>query len=207
MKHRITLRDRFGYAVWMIIANLAGAAAMLLLVYFVSKSNDADLVRQYYVPFSILLALVAMATTALITGIYFHRNVPDLLSPEGDAGCKDILNSFCRLVLPGELLRLILCSLPTTPGMMFGYRFLDGFFALAPNYLWDMFYVIPHNRMDSMRDSGYSATDNLVFLAFYLVCLAVILAVYFFTFRAIWKSAEAVRKNEVKLRMDPDQMK
>ena len=180
---------------------------MLLLLYFVSKSNDADLVRQYYVPFSILFALIAIAAAALITGIYFHRKMPDLCSPERDAGCKDILNSFCRLVLPGELLRLILCSLPTTPGMMFGYRFLDGFFALAPNYLWDMFYVIPHNRMDSMRDSGYSATDNLVFLAFYLAYLAVILGVYFFTFRTVWKTAEVTRKNEVKLRMDPDQMK
>lgn len=207
MKHRITLRDSLGYSVWMVIANLAGAAAMLLLLYFVSKSNDVDLVREYYVPFSLLDASIAVATAALITGIYFHRKTPDLLLPEREAGNKDILNSFCRLVLPGELLRLILCSLPTTPGMMFGYRLFDGFFALAPNYLWDMFYVIPNNRMESMRDAGYSAADNLVFLAFYLAYLAVILAVYFFTFRTVWKTAETARKNEVKLRMDPDQMK
>lgn len=207
MKKRITASDSLGYAVSMVVANIAGAAVMLLLLYFLSKSNDTDLVNQYFVPFSLLVASIAVATSALITGIYFHRKLPDIIPTEGNTGSKNILTSYLRLVLPGEILRFILCSIPTKPGMMFGYRFLDGFFALVPNYLWDMFYVIPHNRLDSMRDYGYTGADNLVFLAIYIAYLAVILTVYFFLFKHIWKTAETTKKNEVKLCMDPDQMK
>lgn len=207
MKKSITAHTCLGYTLFSAAANLAGAIAMLILLYFVSKSNDADLIRQHYVIFSLLDAAVAMAVTALLTGLYFHRKMPDVLSHEGDASPAYILKCFCRWVLPGEIVRLILCSLPTKPGMMFGYRFLDGFFALVPNYLWDMFYVIPNNRLDSMRELGYSATDNLVFLAIYTVYLAVLLIVYFFLFKTIWRAAETARRNEVKLHMNPDQMK
>ena len=207
MKKKINTRDGFGYILFMTLANLAGAAAMLVFMYFVSKSNDTDLVNQYFVPFSLLVASIAVATSALITGIYFHRKLPDIIPTEGNTGSKNILTSYLRLVLPGEILRFILCSIPTKPGMMFGYRFFDGFLALAPNYLWDMFYVIPKGRMEHIRKIGYSGTDNLVFLAFYLAYLVVILAVYFFLFKRAWQAEETTRKNEVKLRMDPDQMK
>lgn len=207
MKERITPRTCLGYMAIMTLANLVGAAAMLLVSYFFSKSNDVELIRRHYILSSLLTAAIQMAATALITGIYFHRTMPDLLPPDDDTSRSDILKHFCRLVLPGEMIRTVLCSLPTKPGMMFGYRFFDGFFALAPNYLWDMFYVIPNNRLGDMREFGYSAADTLVFLAFYVVCLAVLLTAYFWIFRAVWKTAEATRKSQVKLRMDPEQMK
>ena len=51
---------------------------------------------------------------------------------------------FLSTVLVKEIIRFVLVSIPTSPGKLFGFRFFDGIFAIAPNFIYDQFYVTTH---------------------------------------------------------------
>ena len=90
---------------------------------------------------------------------------------------------------------------------MFGFRFFDGIFAIAPNFLYDQFYITPYNRRADIWESGYTFADNAVFFGIYFLYFIITVAVLYFVFAYAWKQYEEARKNEVRIRMDPEQMK
>jgi len=90
---------------------------------------------------------------------------------------------------------------------MFGYRFVDGIFAIAPNFLCDQLYLTPNNRMTSIRKYGYTISDHLHFLGIYLPYLMIVLVAAFLLFYWMWRRNERDYAQEVKIRMDPSQIK
>jgi len=67
--------------------------------------------------------------------------------------------------------------------------------------------MAPNHRLESIRESGYTLADNAIFFVVYLLYFIITIAVMYFVFSDVWKKYEESRKNDVRIRMDPEQMK
>lgn len=209
MKNRITVRDKIVYFCTMLGANLLGSVAIILIMSILSKSNDRNIIVQNYRLFALIFAIIGIGVACLVTFLYFRSKLPDIFVSdiENADSIKVIFKNFCLWVLPGEIIRFILATLPTKPGSMFGYRFFDGFFAMPANLVYDWFYLMPQKRLEVIRESGYTFADNALFFLIYLICFTVTVAALFLLFKQLWKENEAAKKKEVKIRMDYDSVK
>lgn len=209
MKNRITVRDKIVYFCTMLGANLLGSVAIILIMSILSKSNDRNIIVQNYRLFAVIFAIIGIGVACLVTFLYFRSKLPDIFVSdiENADSIKVIFKNFCLWVLPGEIIRFILATLPTKPGSMFGYRFFDGFFAMPANLVYDWFYLMPQKRLEVIRESGYTFADNALFFLIYLICFTVTVAALFLLFKQLWKENEAAKKKEVKIRMDYDSVK
>lgn len=209
MKNRITVRDKIVYFCTMLGANLLGSVAIILIMSILSKSNDRNIIVQNYRLFAVIFAIIGIGVACLVTFLYFRSKLPDIFvsDTENADSIKVIFKNFCLWVLPGEIIRFILATLPTKPGSMLGYRFFDGFFAMPANLVYDWFYLMPQKRLEVIRESGYTFADNALFFLIYLICFTVTVAALFLLFKQLWKENEAAKKKEVKIRMDYDSVK
>lgn len=209
MKNLITVRDKIVYFVTMLGANLLASVAIILLLSILSKSNDRNIIIKNYRLFAVIFAIIGIGVACLVTFLHFRSKLPDIFISdiENADSIKVIFKSFCSWVLPGEIIRFILATLPTKPGSMFGYRFFDGFFAMPANLVYDWFYLMPEKRLAVIRESGYTFADNALFFLIYLIYFAITIAVLFLIFKQLWKENEVKKKNEVKIRMDYDSVK
>ena len=209
MKNKITAYNKIGYFITMLGANLLGSIAIILILSILSKSNDRNTIIKNYRLFAVIFALIGIGVTCLVTFLYFRSKLPHIFvsDTENADNIKVIFKNFCSWVLPGEIIRFILATLPTKPGSMFGYRFFDGFFALPANLVYDWFYLMPKKRLAVIRESGYTIADNALFFLIYLIYFAITIAVLFLIFKQLWKENETAKKNEVKIRMDYDSVK
>lgn len=200
-----TVLDSIVYGITMMIANAAGTVAVIFFLMILKTAIGQESASQHYIVFTFLSSLIALAVTWIGNRLYFKYKIPDIC--KGESTPQFLRNCFLFVVLHAEILRFILCCLPTSPGPSFGYRFCDGIFAFAPNFLYDQFYLGPNHRLPDIREFGYTSTDNLVFILFYLIYFVIHFAVLYVLFSRAWEAYDRERKSEVKIRMDPDQMK
>ena len=210
-----TVHDAVQYALVSFAANAAGTAAFTLLMVVVSKIFGAGtLPRTWYnALLSVLLVSgVCSAGMLAVTYLWFRAKIPDVMPKrgEGRADTKTILRYFLFTVLPGEIVRAILVSLPIAPlYIISSYRFFDGVFAFIPNFIFDSFYLTRYQFRygDEIWARGFTLQDNLVFLAVYAVYFALNGLLLWLLYSNVWKKYENERESEIRLRMDPEQMK
>jgi len=204
-----TVLDCFIYGIVMMVSNLAGTLAMLFVMLLLKESVGQEAVSRNYAIFTIVFSTTAIAVAMILTRLYFKYKIPDIMPKQTDKydTLKMIRSNYLFIVLPAEIIRMILSVLPIPPGKTFGYRFIDGFFAIAPNLTYDQFYMAPNHRLESIRESGYTLADNAIFFVVYLLYFIITIAVMYFVFSDVWKKYEESRKNDVRIRMDPEQMK
>lgn len=193
-KRNVTALDTVKYGVVMMLANLGGTIAalgVLSLLRTVTRNRLLVLV---------LFFAVLIAGTPILTWLYFWYKIPDIVPKCGDgvSSRRMIFDTFLRVVLPAEIMRWILVSLPTEPGhiLEFGYRFFEGVFAFLPNFLYDIVYMSPRNRLSAIRESGYIAADHLAFHAVYFVYFLITLAVLYLLFERVWRGYEGECKKK-----------
>lgn len=204
-----TILDCIVYCIAMAAANVAGTVALILMLYLFKITIGQAAASEHYVSITIISSVIAVAVSALLIYLYFRYKIPDItpkITEEYDS-VHTMRSNFWFMVLPAEILRMVLATLPTAPGSFFGYRFMDGFFAIAPNFLYDQFYITPYNRRADIWESGYTFADNAVFFGIYFLYFIITVAVLYFVFAYAWKQYEKARKSEVRIRMDPEQMK
>lgn len=211
-----TISDSCSYGIVMIIANIVGTVGCFLFMMIIRVlGGDRGLlsIKEHgwlvcIVPVFVISA-VAMVVTALVTRFYFSYKIPDILPRNNDDASErqNIWRNFAFMVLPAEIIRMVAALTCTVPGQMFGYRLFNGFFTIVPNFLFDQFYLTPTGRLAQIRETGYTMGENLLFSGIYLVYFVLTIGVLYFVFSRVWKKCANDRNNEVKLRMDPEQMK
>lgn len=204
-----TVLDCIIYFILMAAANVAGALSLILVLYLVKMTAGQAAAARQYVIVTIVSAVAAIVVTALLTYLYFRYKIADIapkITEEYDS-LPTMRSNFRFMVLPAEILRMVLHLLPLAPGRQFLYRFADGFFAFVPNFLFDQFYMSPNSLHERIREYGYTLTDNVVFAGIYILYFLLTITVLYFVFAYAWKQYEEARKNEVRIRMDPEQMK
>ena len=207
----VTILESATYTIVMLLANVAGTLFLFLFNAIVKQLIGDEGMEKFYVFLVALFAVVGMAVSLLLIRFYFRYKIPDIVPKNsGDQDKRKlILKNFLFMVLPGEILRFILASLPTRSGYILGrgYRFFDGIFAFPPNFVYDRIWLMPNNRMQSIDKYGYTFTDNILFIAVYLVYFILNLFLLYLIFSRVWNQYEKERNNEFKIHMDPEQMK
>ena len=204
-----TILDCIVYCIAMAAANVAGTVALILMLYLFKITIGQAAASEHYVSITIISSVIAVAVSALLIYLYFRYKIPDItpkITEEYDS-VHTMRSNFWFMVLPAEILRMVLHLLPLAPGRQFLYRFADGFFAFVPNFLFDQFYMSPNSLHERIREYGYTLTDNAVFAGIYILYFLLTITVLYFVFAFAWKRYEEARKNEVRIRMDPEQMK
>ena len=208
---KVSVNESMVYCVLMFMANAAGTFAVFLFNFLVKKLVGSEKAAWFYGFYVACCAAVGIAASLFLIRFYFRYKIPGIVPKRTDEQDrrKVILSSFLFMTLPGELLRFVLASLPSKSLFIFGfgYRFFDGLFAFPPNFVYDRIYLMPNNRMQSIDKYGYTATDNLLFAAVYLVYFLLNLFLLYLVFARAWNRYEEERRNEVRIRMDPEQMK
>lgn len=202
-----TILDSVVYGIIMMIANAAGTVAFVFFHMIIKATIGEEAANRHYIIFAILYALLAVSVTWAGNRLYFRYKIPDIC--KGESSVQILRSNFLYIVLPGEILRFLLCCLPTMPGPVFGCRFCDGIFAIAPNFLYSRFYLLRtyNYNLEDIREFGYLPADNIVFLLFYLVYFVIHIAILYLLFSRAWEAYDRERNSEVKIRMDPEQMK
>jgi len=202
-----TTLDSVVYGIVMFIANAAGTVAIVFFLMILKAVIGEEATNRHYVIFILLTALIAAAVVWFGSSFYFKYKIPDIC--KGETNQTILRSNFLFIVLPAEILRFILCCIPTMPGPTFGFRFCDGIFAIAPNFMYSRFYLLPsyNYNLEDIREFGYLFTDHIVFFVYYLVYFAINFCVLYLLFSRAWEKYDRERKSEVKIRMDPEQIK
>lgn len=204
----VTALDSFVYGIVMLLANAAGLGAVLLFLKMLLTMGAREVIVGNWLYTVVLFAvLLAFAAEVLVTFLYFRYKAGDHYDSSMTAA--GVRRNYCFLVLPAEIVRFVLGVLPLKPGSTFGYRFCDGIFTFIPSYVHDQFYMTPNGRLESIREAGYTFTDNITFFLTYLVYFAVTCIVVYLVYRLVWehRGRTLAHEDEFKLRMDPEQMK
>lgn len=211
-----TISDSFSYGIVMVIANIAGTIGLFIFMMILRALCGDSVVFSVQVHgwllcslLDLIISAVAMVVTALVTRFYFSYKIPDILPRNNDNALEqqNIWRNFAFMVLPAEIIRMVAALTCTVPGQMFGYRLFNGFFTIVPNFLFDQFYLTPTGRLSQIRETGYKMGENILFVGIYLIYFACTIGVLYLVFSRVWKKCVDVRNSEVKLRMDPEQIK
>ncbi len=172
-ERNVTVLDSFVYVIVMFLANAIGTLATFVLNAIIMNLVPLEGTEKLYPIFVALYAAVGIAVTIFVTRFYFRYKISDIVPKKCEYGDRQklILSNYLYMVLPGEILRFILASLPTKPGDILGrgYRFFDGLFAFPANFVYDRVYLMPQGRFSSILEHGYTFTDNILFIMIYLV--------------------------------------
>ena len=210
-ERNVTILDTFVYVIVMFLANAIGTLATFVLNAIIMNLVPLEGIEKLYPMFVALYAAVGIAVTLFITRFYFHHKISAIVPKKYEYRDRQklILNNYLFMVLPGEILRFILASLPTKPGDILGrgYRFFDGLFAFPANFVYDRVYLMPNNRIPNIIEQGYIFLDNILFIMIYLVYFVLSLFLLYLVFSKVWDKYEEQRKNEFRIHMDPEQMK
>ena len=205
----ISVLDAVLYVFLMFGANLISYYVAILSFNIIGKSIGLD--GPVYdvakaVPIIVLDMGVAFTVILLADFLFFRGKMEKWTKASFSSEALRV--NFAVLVLPAEVLRFLLCMLFSNPGAIFGYRFCDGIFTFIPSFLHDQFYLTPHNRLESIRESGFSFGDNLTFFLYYLGYFIFTCVALYFLFQYLWNKQERqqMRYEQNKLRMNSEQM-
>ena len=205
VKRTVTVFDAVVYCLIMFGTNFISYYVAILSYNIIGKLVGLDGPVSDFakaVPIIILDMGVAFSVVLLADFLFFRGKMEKWTKASFSPYALSI--NFSVLVLPSEVLRFLLCMLFRKPGAIFGYRFFDGIFTFIPSFLHDQFYLTPHNRLDSIRDRGFSFGDHLTFFLYYLGYFLFTCMVLYFLFRYLWRKQKQKHfyEEQSKLRMD-----
>ena len=114
-----TILDSVVYGIVMFIANVVGTVAIVFFLMILNAVIGQEAANRHYVIFILLTALIAAAVVWLGSSFYFKYKIPDIC--KGETNQTILRSNFLFIVLPAEILRFILCCLPTMPRKMRQY--------------------------------------------------------------------------------------
>ena len=187
----IGITDQLAYAIVLFLASYAGGLAGTL-----SRNCLAFFWQTYFSSIPMLWAafvvypivwIVSLLIPFAVLCFFFRRTVPDHYLPSDTPRLwrKNAL----RLILPGEIIRFLLC-LSLSRNMVR--------FALFPTHLFDLFYLPLSGRSDAVLHEGtYILQDYLVFALIYLLYFTLYLSVILLLYRRYWMVSKEEREDLV----------
>lgn len=200
----VVVADCLQYLPIMLIANAAGCAGLLAAQIFITilLNNDRSYTRGaagYIIVF--LMAIAAFAVSLTVTYILCRRKFDNLFA--ADIPLPTVHANTLALVLPAEILRFLIASLPWKPGGILGLRFFDGLFTVIPSFLFDQLYLVRHGGVRRVREEGYLPGDNAAYIAIYLVYFLLLCIAFVGITRLLHRRLEAERRaKEIKYAED-----
>ena len=140
--------------------------------------------------FIILLVIGVFAVSLGITAFFFKRRVP---THYRDSNNKyDWLKQGLLLVLPGEILRLIVCL------FSLGHINSTGMLSILPTFLFEQTYVVWTGRMEAIRQNlDFIPADFFAYVGAYLLYLVLYLIGILAIYHAFWNVGKREREEMI----------
>ncbi len=200
-----TILDGLIYTFVMILANIAGYWIDYIISVVATKVIGTRMESGWVGIYIFGKSIITMLIVILLISLYFKYKMPDYLPPR-DRGKSERALIWCNfkyMVLPAEIFRFIIASLPLFPGKTYFFRMFDGALAFPPNYIYGM-YCLDYERV---KEFGYTFLDNLCFVGIYLLYFVIHVGLLTFVFYRLWRKVEDEQNKEIRITMDPSQMK
>ncbi len=184
-KTKITKGQIVLYAIITCVSNLIAAflVSAFLKTLLPSINNNV-------VVFIILLVIGVFAVSLGITAFFFKRRVP---THYRDSNNKyDWLKQGLLLVLPGEILRLIVCL------FTLGHVNSTGMLSILPTFLFEQTYVVWTGRIEAIRqDLNFVPADFFAYIGAYLPYLILYLIGVLAIYRIFWNIGKKEREEMI----------
>ena len=132
--------------------------------------------------------LIGLGVPLLATFLFFKSVVAKQYVPSEDKFFW--LKSCARLILPAETIRFIFCL------KSLGHLNQSGVFSLVPTFLFENTYLHWTNRSEPVRQwLEYILADFLAYAAWYIIYIAVYLALVAILYKRFWKKAQKDRED------------
>ena len=140
--------------------------------------------------FIILLVIGVFAVSLGITSFFFKRRIP---THYRDSNNKyDWLKQGLLLVLPGEILRLIVCL------FSLGHINSTGMLSILPTFLFEQTYVVWTGRMEAIRQNlDFIPADFFAYVGAYLLYLVLYLIGILTIYHAFWNVGKREREEMI----------
>ncbi|PWM65641.1 MAG: hypothetical protein DBX61_09605 [Clostridiales bacterium] len=182
-KNGVRPQDLIIYAVITLAANYAASA----LGYYILKAATVLEITEFSNVLSVIFSCVIIIPLIFITSItiitfYLKKVIPMQYEPT-DTRAKGLKKALI-MILPGEILRLIICS-------RYDSILNSSFFSYITSILYELTYLKWTNRFREVLLSGKLAfQDYLGYFICYIIYFSVYLCIILFICSKIWKSAQ-----------------
>lgn len=182
---KVSKLDCAVYAIFNIAANYISSGIVIIVGGFL-----LSLVR---IPVISEIFAMAFTTVApiIVLAFLFHRRVSYHYIKESTP--RTVLKSYLLYVIPGEIVRLIICIVPIfskiLPFSTFGVLTAGG-----ANMLYSFYVGISGRTLAIGSYKQYIAMDFIVYFFVHIVYLALYMLASFFVYRYFWNKAEDAHK-------------
>ena len=195
---------RLSYIGIMLGSNIVGYCIFVGGLWLLGKIPQSEVIRNS-LPIGwmiiVILSLISFFITGMMIASYTCHNL--IIDFESNLSITKIIS----ILFPGEFIRLFITSMPWRPSGFSGYRLCGGILNIIPSFVHDQLYLNPLCRLPDIRENGYTLLDHVT----YLFCNFLYFVVYFifllFLISSIWKNIVSKKETEIRLTMDPTQIK
>lgn len=182
---RMPKREIVLYAIVTCFANLIATLSVLYIL-----KTILPLINNNIVIFISLLVIGVFAVSLGITALFFKRRVP---THYRDSNNKyDWLKQGLLFVLPGEILRLIVCL------FSLGHINSTGLLSILPTFLFEQTYVTWAGRMEAIRQNlNFIPADFFAYIGAYLPYLILYLIGILAIYNVFWNVGKREREEMV----------
>ena len=188
----VDFSDQLKYAVVLFLAcgigGIAGNGCNLWISYFWrTYFSQFPMLAMALIVYPLIWAISLLITFGVIR-FYFQRTVPNEYLPAEESNLW--LRSALQLILPGEVIRFLICLFTCTSFNT--ARML----ALLPSDLFRLIYLQLLDRRSEIAEiSGYTLQDYAVYALIYLLCFALHFAVILLIYRRFWMVGKEERED------------
>lgn len=173
------------YAIITCVSNLIATISVLYIL-----KTIPSLINNNIPIFVIFLVIGVFAVSLGVTALFFKRSVPTHYQASDDR--YGWLKQGLRLVLPGEIFRLIVCL------FNLGHINSTGLLSVLPTFLFEQTYAIWTGRMDAIRQNAdYIPADFFAYIGAYLPYLILYLTGVLAIYRIFWNVGKREREEMI----------
>lgn len=187
----IGVTDQLSYAIILFVASYAGGLVgtlcrNYLAFFWQTYFSNIPMLGAAFVVYPIVW-IVSLLIPFAVLCFFFRRTVPDHYLPSESP--RLWRKSALKLILPGEIIRFLLCLSLSRNTVRF---------ALFPTHLFDLFYLPLSGRSDAVLQEGtYILMDFIAYALIYLLYFALYLSVIQLLYRRYWMVGKEEREDLV----------
>lgn len=183
--YKVSKLDCAVYAIFNIAANYIGCALSGILLSLILQLGRIPVITDIFG-----IALATAAPVAVLAFL-FHRRVPYHYIKESTP--RTVLKSYLLYVIPGEIVRFIICIVPVF-GKILPFSTFGVLTAGGANMLYSFYTGLSGRNLAIGSYKQYIAMDFIVYFFVHIVYLAVYMLASFFVYRYFWNKAEDAHK-------------
>ena len=180
----------FGYLLLYVISWIASSAY---------KSGIIQFTNTYVIIMLLLGILIAFISTAVVCASHLYRFVLHKLNISDDR--RIMSYSFLKILIPGEILRLIITSIPWNKGWFTSHAYIGTIINIEPTLFFDQFYLTLTRRILFVSEYGIRTSDYFIYSLINVFFFVLHIAITLLLLLRISENEKRNKNKEIRLTM------